>query len=805
MIGIFRRSCAVVALLALSAAVRAEEGKPDTGKFVLTIQESEVGSTTFTADKDGNTTYDEKLDIGGQKITSHVVVKAKGGIATQIEAEFKPGGKLSATLDGAKSKFKLDAKSRDMKLPAKPYLFDNFAPHLLTPLLAAYDAKKGGTQKFDLVLVNAGVPLTVSLSLNGTKNHIVGGAAIPVTSFQMIIPGGIGNVEIEVLADSDSHVLMWNVSGQKYLAVREGYAELAKLETPADPLLSKPTFKVKKDEKVMVKLRDGVALATDIYRPDAAGNYPVILQRTPYGRKKGFEGAFYARRGYVFVVQDVRGKFDSEGKWEPFVNEARDGYDAVEWCAAQPWSNGKVGMIGGSYLGFVQWAAAREGSEHLKCLVPIVSPPDPFFNIPYAYGALFFYPSLWWAAIVEGKEMATPAPIKKLDAMKTLPLTAVDKKVFGHTVPFFQDWLKHPTNDSYWEQVNFNEHMKTMKPIPALHVSGWFDGDGIGTKRNYGAMVAAGQPNQRLMYGPWEHAVNTATKVGELDFGPQSLRDLDTLYLRWFDRFLKDVANGVDSEPPVEAFLMGTNEWRKFSAWPPAEAEMQKWYFHSGGKANGSAGNGKLSLEMPSAGESPDRYDYNPAKPYIPASFIRMEKPAPKKKTAKADAEKDAQDEATAIDSSADEKDRNKLVYSTETLANDVIVAGPISVHLTAATSAKDTDWYAYLADVTPEGKSLPLAQGILRARFRKSFVTPELLTPNETADYEIDLWALGNVFRKGHKIRVVVTSSCFPIYDRNLNTGEDIATSTKMVTAHQTVFHDNAHASYITLPVLPK
>jgi putative CocE/NonD family hydrolase len=780
------RFATIAILLALYGPAHADPPKADSGKFQITIQENKVGTTTFTSDRDGGSVYDEQLSLGGNKITAHVVIKAGKGVPTQVDADFQPGGKLHLVMNGDKSLLTAGKINKPLKLEAHAFPFDNFAPHLLTSLVAAYNVQKGGAQKFQIVVINAGAPLPATLTRGATKTRHLNGVSMPVTSYNLTV----ANIALELQVDKNNRILMWNVPAQKYTAVRDGYdALLTATEPPEDPLLSKPTYAVKREIKVMVKMRDGVQLATDVIRPDAPGRFPVILQRTPYGRAKAMEAERYARRGYVFVAQDVRGKFDSEGKWQPFVNEARDGYDAVEWCAAQSWSDGNVGMIGGSYLGFVQWAAAREGSDHLKCLIPIVSPPDPFFNIPYAYGVLFLYPGLWWAAIAEGKGMQAPKPINKLEAMKTLPLTAVDKKVFGHTIPFYQEWLKHPTNDAYWDQVNFNERMKTMKPLPALHVSGWFDGDGIGTKRNYAAMVAAGQPNQRLIYGPWEHAVNTKTKVGELNFGPDSLRDLDTLYLRWFDHFLKGVDNGVDREPAVEAFLMGENRWRKFSAWPPAEAAMQRWYLHSEGHAVGSAGDGWLSVSTPSAGEKPDHYDYDPANPYIPAGLRKA---------------LTAGSETPSLDARADEKGHDKLVYSSPTLQKDVAVAGPISLHLVAATSAKDTDWMAYLADVQPDGKSLMLCSGILRARFRKSFTQPSLLTPNRAEEYDVDLWAIGNVFKKGHKIRVVVASSCFPIYDRNLNTGENIATGTRMVVAHQTVFHDNERESYITLPVLP-
>ena len=546
----------------------------------------------------------------------------------------------------------------------------------------------------------------------------------------------------------------------------------------------------------MISLRDGVKLAADIYRPDDDGKFPVILQRTPYGRGSSLEATTYAKRGYVFVAQDVRGRFDSEGDFHPFVLEARDGYDSVEWCAAQPWSTGDVGMIGGSYLGFVQWAAAREGSKHLKCLIPIVSPPDPFFNVPYMFGELFLSPDLWWAKVVRQRDaVSVESPAKAMSnmkAFKTLPLTEVDKAVLGEHQPIFQEWLKHSTNDSYYDQVNFDDRMMKIGPLPALHISGWFDGDGIGTKLNYAGMIASGHANQKLIYGPWSHAVNTTTKLGRMDFGPQSLRDLDTLYLRWFDRWLKGIKNGVENELPVDAFIMGRNEWRSFSAWPPKEAATQKWYFHSDGHANAMNKGGSLSTTAPGKAEIEDRYLYDPADPYILGGETALAKRA----------------NATPGEASGPEmpdKRQDTLAYTTQVLARDLIVAGPISVHLAAATSAKDTDWFAMLQDVYPDGHVETLVQGIVRARFRNSFTNPVLVKPGEIADYNVDLWALGNAFKAGHRLRVVVSSSCFPIYARNLNTGGNLATDTKIVVAKQAIYHTAAHPSYVLLPVLAK
>ena len=526
--------------------------KPDSGKFILNIQENEIGTYTFKSDAQGGTTYEQKLNLFGNKSDAKAQIQAKGGVITSVNYESKPGGKYALSIADGKAVVTLNGgKPKTQPLKEKLYPFDNFAPHVLSSLLRAYNDTKGGTQKLDILIINGGVPVKMDVTAKGNKPRKVAGKMVPVLTYTLGIVGGAGKVEIEVYADSDKRILGWNVPSQKYKAWREGYKEVAWAEEPNDPLLSKPTFEVTVDKGVKISLRDGVKLVADVYRPKEPGKYPVILQRTPYGREKALEANYFAKRGYIFVAQDVRGKFDSEGVFEPFVNEAQDGFDTVEWCGKQEWSSGKVGMIGGSYVGFVQWAAAREGSDYLKCIVPIVSPPDPFFNIPYAYGALFLYPGLWWAQIVKDKGMNTPHHLTDIKKFYTLPLKEIDKAVFGKTIPFYQKWLQNPTNNAYWSHVNFNERMEQglLKPLPALHVSGWFDGDGVGTKRNYAAMIKGGQANQKLIYGAWPHAVNSVTKIGELDFGSNSLKDLDTLYLRWFDHWLKGVDNGIDREP----------------------------------------------------------------------------------------------------------------------------------------------------------------------------------------------------------------------------------------------------------------
>jgi putative CocE/NonD family hydrolase len=768
----------------------------DSGRFVLTIQGTKLGTDTFTIQTDGSSVADVAVTIGGVSQTIHETITIRDGSVKAVSADAGHGNRYDAVVSGGKvtiARGKLPAVYQDV--PAHYAPFGNYSPHLMAYVLAAYDAKRGGPQTLDMVLIEGLGPkgfvsFKGSLQSDGARTATVQGKALTVTGYRLTLAGPAGDIQMDLTADTQGRLLAWRVPGQSYLAVREGYEELVSLQAAADPLLSKPRFEVTTDAAVKVPMRDGITLVATLYRPKEPGKYPVILQRSPYGRKGGsFQAQYFARRGYACVIQDVRGRYDSPGEWHPFVSEARDGYDTIEWCARQPWSNGDVGMIGGSYLGFVQWAAAREGSSHLKCIIPIVSPPDPFYNIPYAYGAFFLGGSLWWGAAVQGKTLSFGTDLNHPKAYSALPLRDVDLKLLGHHIPFFQEWLRHPTDDAYWQQVDFEQRMAKIGPLPALHVSGWFDGDGIGTKRNYARMVATGHTNQKLVYGPWPHALNSTTKLGELDFGPKSLRDLDTLYLRWFDRWLKGIRNGVDTEPPVDAFLMGANEWRTFSAWPPPEAKPTRWYLHSAGTANGVHGGGSLS-PAPSGAEPPDRYTYDPAHPFTIGDLGESPNKGP---------------ETRSLDIGKSLGNQGVLVYTTANLKTDVVVAGPISLHLFAATSARDTDWMAILTDVTPDGKSLALCSGVIRARYRNSSQRPSLLKPNAVNDYTLDLWALGHVFRAGHRIRIVVTSSLFPNFDRNLNTGEDIATGTRMVVARQRVLHDRTHSSYLVLPTLPR
>ncbi|MBN1504609.1 MAG: CocE/NonD family hydrolase, partial [Candidatus Eisenbacteria bacterium] len=369
-----------------------------------------------------------------------------------------------------------------------------------------------------------------------------------------------------------------------------------------DSLLSRPEYEVVVDRNVLVPMRDGVRLAVDVYRPGADGRFPVILVRTPYKKELNeIQADFFARRGYVYAVQDCRGRFSSEGVWRPFVHEAKDGYDTIEWLAVQPWSTGKVGMMGASYLGWVQWWAAGERPPHLVTIIPSVSPPDPYFNVPYEYGVFFLTGAIWWADVLESRATADISgnTLREIGdkeytvLLKHLPVIDLDKKVLGKENPYWREWIAHPELDSYWEAVSFHRNLADVD-IPVFHQSGWFDGDAIGTKLNYMRLLAHGNRNQKLVIGPWGHTDTATRRIRHRDFGETAIVDLQREYLRWLDRWLKGVDNGIDKEPLVSLFVMGSNKWLTGNTYPLPETRLTIFYLGSGGHANTSKGDGTL-------------------------------------------------------------------------------------------------------------------------------------------------------------------------------------------------------------------
>ncbi len=559
-------------------------------------------------------------------------------------------------------------------------------------------------------------------------------------------------------------------------------------------------FGVTVERNVAAKMRDGVTLRADIYRPKAEGKFPVLLLRTPYDKQwVSSSGYNAAARGYVVIAQDVRGRFESEGEWYPFKYESQDGYDTVEWAAALPFSNGKVGMFGGSYVGATQFLAALAKPPHLAGICPNVTASNYHDGWTYQGGAFEQWFNESWASGLADNTMRRRAE-KKYDPLggsKVLPLNSypvLEAPSAEGIAPYFTDWLAHPNFDEYWKELSIEDHYAQIQ-VPVFNKGAWYDIFLGGTLKNYvrlktEAGTDAARKGQRLLVYVGGHAGGSESrKVGAVDFGEKLPIDGDELALRWYDWLLKGEANGVEKEKPVKIFVMGKNEWRDEDDWPLARARNTKYYLHSSGGANGVSGNGTLSTVAP-AEEKADQYVYDPsdATPTIGGPLCCGALPTGI----------GPQDQRPA------EARSDVLVYSTPTFTKDTEVTGPVSLDLYVSSSAVDTDFTGMLVDVWPNGFAQNLTSGILRLRYRNSQEKPELANPGETYHITVDLWATSNVFLAGHKLRLEVSSSNFPRFDRNLNTGEEQARATRMVKATNVIYHDKVHPSTLILPIVP-
>jgi putative CocE/NonD family hydrolase len=778
-------------------------GYEDEGTFHLYKKEQRLATITFKWQKDG--TFERKcvLSIGGDSTTMSLkITPDKEGRWDKMVVESALGNRtVERDEDVAKSTLK--GKTDTFKLKPGTGLFDNFGPVLMTQQFRLYDQAKGGKQTFSVFIVPS-IVLDITVERQEPVERSIGGRDVKFSRYTYTVPG----IDITAWIDPAGKLVFADVPVQSVHYVREGY-ELLMQAPEKDPLLSKPQYEVKIERNVGVPMRDGVKLLTDLYRPQGVEKAPVILIRTPYKKDlMEIQGNYYARRGYVVAVQNCRGRFGSPGEWEPFVHEPKDGHDAVEWLAEQPWATGKVGMIGGSYVGWVQWWAASERPPHLVTIIPNVSPPDPFFNIPYEYGVFFMGADIWWAEILDreitadisGKKFSELGERKYKKLLRDLPVIDLDKKVLGKENTYWRKWIEHPVNDSYWDQANFLDRLQSVT-IPVFHQSGWFDGDGIGTKLNYLAMAKHHHANQKLVLGPWGHTDEAARRTLGRDFGPAAIIDLQRSYLRWFDKWLKGVDNGIDKEPLASIFVMGANEWLHGPTYPLPETRFEKWYLHSDGKANTSKGSGHLSPEPPAEKEAADQYTYDPGDPTPdPRSYEEDDEPAdakgPKAKSAE---EKEKLEEAYHEEVTQARKDI--LVYVTEALKEPVTFAGPVSAVLYASSSARDTDWFMRLMEVDDKGKIFQLGEGKIRARYRKTMKKPEMLEPEKVYEYQLDLWHTGIRIPKGHRLRVEVASASFPSFSRNLNTGGHNETETKYVKAEQKIYHSKEWPSHVLLP----
>ena len=543
-----------------------------------------------------------------------------------------------------------------------------------------------------------------------------------------------------------------------------------------------------------VAMRDGVMLFADIYIPLPAKHRPVILTRTPYGKDylKGTEDVeYFLKHGYVVVIQDVRGRFNSEGDFDPYRQEIHDGYDTVEWIATQDWCDGNVGMIGGSYSGQTQWFAASQSPEALKAIIPTESPPgNPFLNEPF-YGGVMIMSVLEWHAYMDKRR----SDISVLSSLLTshqpyfdfLPVKKA-AQASKASCPWWEDsWLYHSHYDRFWQSCGYEQYWSNMK-VAALNISGWWGLNFLGAPRNFVGMRQQGLPKairsgQRLVIGPWPHAANSSTTLSGIDFGDLAVTGLSSYSLKFFDYWLKGKkGNRLEEDPCVHIFVTGANQWWATDTWPLPGTTPTPLYLHSQGGANTHNGNGIVNFKKPDI-EPDDSFLSDPLAPvYHPWSI--GDGPV---------------DDTNATASSS------VLCYTSEVLIEPLDVVGNISAVLYASSSAKDCDWHIRLVNVDPEGTARFICHGALRARYREGFDKSRFLNPNETTRFEIDMTAAGIRFLPGHRIRIEIASSWFPRFDRNTQTGAEnwMCDEKAPVIAKQIIKHNSSYPSCILLPVI--
>ena len=555
-------------------------------------------------------------------------------------------------------------------------------------------------------------------------------------------------------------------------------------------LLTTSAFAEIKNETIAVPMRDGIKLATDVYRDDAVTKAPVILMRTPYDRTKAKGNAErWVKAGYVAVMQDCRGTRASEGVMAPYNNEGQDGYDTLEWITRQPWCSGRVGMMGGSYVGAVQWQAAVENPPGLAAIAPQATWSSFYRNLYLGGSVRLSLISGWIAGNTVKPEGVKPADMS--EALMRLPLSEVDEAI-GWPMPWLDAFLTHPEPNGFWTRLDLTSRLPELQ-LPALHVVGYYDFFSRESVDNFMIMQKQARDpktrqQQRLILGPWDHGSVGKTKTGEVEFGPEATVDTLALQIDWFDRHLKqDPAAQAKPFPPVRYFSMGDNVWRDAQTWPPEGCKATPFYLHSGGKANSRQGNGSLTKEAPTKDQPSDTFRADPANP-TPSCPITEARPI----------------KAAVwgpVDQSATEDRGDMLVYTSETMTAPLTLAGNVEAKLHVSTDTPDADWAVKLIDVHPDGFAQNIARGILRGRYRKSLLKPELMHPGQVDEITVDLGPVAATIAKGHQLRVDISGADFPLYDRNPNTAEGI-TSSKTAIATEQLHHKPGALSRIVLPV---
>ncbi len=572
------------------------------------------------------------------------------------------------------------------------------------------------------------------------------------------------------------------------------------------------------DRDVEARMRDGTILRADVYRPAVSEPVPVLLMRTPYDRSLPQAAGTMpdpltaTARGYAMVIQDVRGRFGSDGTFMPFVNEALDGHDTVEWLATEPWCDGNVGMFGASYVGYTQWMAASQQPPHLRAISPIVATSDLHDFWVYEGGAQSLWFDVSWLMVSLGPDLLQRlAPddaaraarlVSAIDHMSDqVPIAqGAVPAIFDDALSadIYRSWLAHPERDDHWRALSPREAHGRIS-VPVFDTAGWFDVFVGGSLANFVGVTgplgtATAREGSRLVVGPWRHAQPLLSDpAGGVTYGLDSSAsglDLVGMQLAFFDRWLGGTEPLAD-DPPVRLFILGEDRWRSEPAWPLARAVATDFHLRSGGSANGLAGDGRLDLAAPPADEPADSFLADPRDPVptVGGNLCCWQ----------------IVNEPGSFDQRAIEERLDVLVYSSEPLAAGVEVTGPVSLRVFVSSEAPDFDVTAKLLDVRPDGRAFNLAEGIRRVRYRDGTHRAVLLPVGEIAEIEVDLIATANLFRAGHRIRLDVAASNWPRFDANPQTGAPRDAGSEPRVARHTIHHDAGHPSRLVLPVVPR
>jgi hypothetical protein len=616
---------------------------------------------------------------------------------------------------------------------------------------------------------------------------------------------------LDLVVGGDNRLIAGIDVSNDFVLVRRGYERFTNVARWQDPTISPPIFGYRSLGKLMVPMADGVRLATLVYLPDgpgAAGPFPVVFVRTPYGISNLIgRGYQYPARGYALVVQATRGtsysdpEYQSEGLWHDVINEPRDGAAALEWLVKQPWQNGTICMQGGSFVGYTQWTAAMAKNPALKCLIPESSMGTVFSDQPYMGGS--FVEGMAYYMFFMLDEKILPHRTWN-EILHHRPLIEIDNFALGKNVPQWDIMMENTTNNDYWRVQDWYRGTHPRE-FSTLQISGWWDDDFPGTESNWALMDKYGKGPQRLLIGPWKHGYNADRMLNGYRFGADALRDDIALQKqRWYDQLLKGMGSPA-ADPVATYFVLGSNEWRTATAWPPREAIAEKWYLHSDGHAARLSTVGTLTKAAPTGDEPADRYRYDPANP--PPNWMSFDQMM---------RWEDVQ--TFPYDMKDIEARPDVVVFSSAPLDRDLTIAGEVTAVLYTSTDVKDTDWWVHLSDLDPQGRSNRITQGMIRARFRhnddpqhhvfgSNYQTEKLLSgdPAEVVRYEIGIRSIANTFRKGHRIRIAILNAVDNYSFPNSNTGKHEAYVTETVVGSMAIHHTATHPSHVILPVMPR